>query len=144
MVDPLHFRKLECMMLAAPLVAQFDCSVSVAEGRAGISFPVHRRHFHGAGGVHGAIYFFALDNAAMLAANSVVSDRVVFTTGFTIEIVRPVREGRIRAEGRVTGRQKDLIEVEATVFNDDGAEIGRGRGTFGRSQVQLGPETGYA
>lgn len=95
-------------------------------------------------GVHGAICFFALDNAAMLAANSVVADRVVFTTSFTTKILLPAREGQMRAEGWVVQQRMDLVDVEATVFNDEGAEIGRGRGTFTRSRTGLGPEIGYA
>ena len=139
-----HYRKLENMMVRAPFVSKFDCLARVSEGASEFSFPVTQDMFHGAGAVHGALCFFALDNAAMMAANSLVFDVVVFTTSFTIRIFRPISEGRVRADGMVMNLGNDRIDTEAVAYDDTGTEIARGSGSFVRTKLPLSARIGYA
>lgn len=138
-----HYRALEQLMLSAPFVQKFDCTVRVAEGTGEFDLTIKDDLFHGAGAVHGALYFLALDNAAMLAANSLVSDCCVVTTGFTTEFLRPVSRGAIRASATVVERDDANFRVEAIAYDDAGNEIGRGSGTFVRSRLPLSDLPGY-
>lgn len=138
-----HYKALEQLMLSAPFVQKFDCSVRVGEGRGEFQLTITEDLFHGAGAVHGALYFLALDNAAMLAANSLVNDYCVVTTGFTIEFLRPVSKGCIRTSAKVVERDEGGFNSEAVAHDDVGNEIGRGSGTFVRSRLPLSELPGY-
>ena len=111
------------MMLRTPFVEKFDCAVSVSEGVAEFTFAITDDLFHGAGGLHGALYFFAMDNAAMLAANSYVTDVCVVTRDFTTHFLRPVSE-------RLTGALLDRLthHVNILEMNGDSYRLGQSRG----------------
>lgn len=139
-----HFRRLENMYRSAPVNVYYEPRITIGEGIAEISIPVKPSSFHAAGALHGAVYFKLLDDAAFFAANSLVKDTFVLTTSFTVYLTRPVTGGTLTSRGRVASATKSLIVAEAVVTNDDGKEVGRGSGTFMRSQVPLTPEIGYA
>lgn len=131
-------------MLNSPFVRQFDCDVIVREGFAEFTVHVDESHYHGAGGVHGSLYFFALDNAAMLAANSIITDSVVFTTDFTIRFLRPMQNGTIRAVGNLAELSQSNIHVEATAYDGNNRELARGSGTFLPAGLPLDENIGYS
>jgi uncharacterized protein (TIGR00369 family) len=139
-----HYRALESLYASAPIGALFDSRLEiVGEGRTRIHFTVDGRLHHAAGAAHGALYFKMLDDAAFYAANSMVSDRFLLTTGFTVNFTKPIRAGEVVAEGRwVSGRRRVFI-AEAQLIDADGDEIGRGTGTFMRSHIALAGLPGY-
>ena len=140
----LHWRALEALYASAPVNSLFDSSLSiVGEGTARISFLIDERYFHAAGAAHGTIYFKMLDDAAFYAANTLVSDRFLLTTSFNLHFTRPVKTGKVVAEGRwVSGRRRVLV-AEAHLVDEEGEEIGRGTGTFMRSHIPLSSLPGY-
>ncbi len=140
-----HFRALERLYASAPINRMFHSSLAVPEaGHSVITFNVDEGVYHAAGAVHGTVYFKMLDDAAFYAANSLVSDRFLLTTGFNLLFTRPLRSGLVRAEGRwLSGRRRVYI-AEATLIDSDGEEVGRGTGTFMRSQYALSSLPGYA
>ena len=140
----LHWRALEALYASAPVNSLFDSSLSiVGEGTARISFLIDERYFHAAGAAHGTIYFKMLDDAAFYAANTLVSDRFLLTTSFNLHFTRPVKMGKVVAEGRwVSGRRRVLV-AEAHLVDEEGEEIGRGTGTFMRSHIPLSSLPGY-
>ena len=84
-----------------------------------------------------------LDDAAFYAANSLVTDRFLLTTGFNLHFTKPVRSGEVIAEGRwVSGRRRVFV-AEAHLVDETGEEIGRGTGTFMRSRIALSSLPGY-
>ena len=139
-----HFRALEKLYNSAPINQMFASQLSISEaGRAVIEFDVDERLYHAAGAVHGTVYFKMLDDAAFYAANSLVSDRFLLTTGFNLLFTRPLKKGTVRAEGRwVSGRRRVYV-AEAALIDSTGEEIGRGTGTFMRSQHELSSLPGY-
>ncbi len=139
-----HYRALEALYASAPINRLFNSRLEIAgEGRARIRFIVDESLHHAAGAAHGTVYFKMLDDAAFYAANSMVSDRFLLTTGFTLHFTRPVRAGEVIAEGRwVSGRRRVFI-AEAHLIDAEGEEIGRGTGTFMRSQIALSGLPGY-
>ena len=140
----LHYRALESLYAAAPVNALFDSQLEIlGEGRSRIRFTVNERFHHAAGAAHGTIYFKMLDDAAFYAANSMVSDRFLLTTGFNLHFTRPIRTGDVIAEGRwISGRRRVFI-AESHLRDEEGEEIGRGTGTFMRSHIALSGLPGY-
>lgn len=140
-----HFRALESLYRSAPINSLFRSELAIPEaGRSVISFDVDETQFHAAGAVHGTVYFKMLDDAAFYAANSLVSDRFLLTTAFNVFFTRPVGPGRIRAEGRWISGKRRVYVAEASLTDSSGEEVGRGTGTFMRSQFPLSSLPGYA
>jgi uncharacterized protein (TIGR00369 family) len=121
-----HFRALEQLYAAAPINRMFQSKLVIEEaGRAAIDFIVDETMFHAAGAVHGTIYFKMLDDAAFYAANSMVSDKFLLTTGFNLLFTRPLKAGRVRAQGRWLSGRRRVYVAEAFLTDEDGEEIGR-------------------
>jgi uncharacterized protein (TIGR00369 family) len=141
----LHWRALEGLYASAPVNSLFDSQLTITgEGRSRIAFTVDERCYHAAGAAHGTIYFKMLDDAAFYAANTLVTDRFLLTTAFNLHFSRPVKSGKVVAEGRwVSGRRRVLV-AEARLVDAEGEEIGRGTGTFMRSRMALSGLDGYA
>jgi uncharacterized protein (TIGR00369 family) len=140
----LHYRALESLYASAPVNVLFDSRLEITgEGAARIHFTIDARVHHAAGAAHGTIYFKMLDDAAFYAANSLVSDRFLLTTGFNLHFTKPIRSGEVVAEGRwVSGRRRVFI-AESHLVDASGEEIGRGTGTFMRSHIPLASLPGY-
>jgi uncharacterized protein (TIGR00369 family) len=143
MPDSEHFRALERMYHSSPASLFFEPTLRVEEGRAEVSIRIREEFHHAAGAVHGSVCFKALDDAAFFAVQSLVRDRFIVTASFTIELLRPVSEGTLRAAGRVVEQTDKRYVAESELTDDEGNTVARGRGRFARSRVRLGPELGY-
>ncbi|MGV2494651.1 PaaI family thioesterase [Pelagerythrobacter aerophilus] len=139
-----HYRGLEALYRSAPVNALFESTLEIVdEGRSRIEFVVTPAAYHAAGAAHGTIYFKMLDDAAFYAANTLITDRFLLTTSFNLHFTKPVREGKVTAEGRwISGRRRVLV-AEARLIDAEGEEIGRGTGTFMRSRIALSSLAGY-
>lgn len=140
-----HYRALERLYASAPVNAKFASLLHIpGEGSSQLTFTVTPEDYHAAGAAHGTIYFKMLDDAAFYAANSLVTDRFLLTTGFNLFFSKPVRAGTVTAEGRwVSGRRRVFV-AEARLVDAEGDEIGRGTGTFMKSRIPLSSLPGYA
>lgn len=139
-----HFRALEQLYRSAPINQLFRSELIIPEaGRSVIEFEVDATSYHAAGAVHGTVYFKMLDDAAFYAANSLVTDRFLLTTNFNLLFTRPIHSGRLRAEGRWINGRRRVYVAEASLIDSDGEEVGRGTGTFMRSQFPLSSLDGY-
>ncbi|MBX7541533.1 PaaI family thioesterase [Qipengyuania sphaerica] len=140
-----HWRALEGLYASAPVNAKFDSSLEVlGEGSSRITFEVTESSFHAAGAAHGTIYFKMLDDAAFYAANTLVTDRFLLTTSFNLHFTKPVREGKVVAEGRWVSGRKRVFVAESRLVDAEGDEIGRGTGTFMKSRIPLSSLSGYS
>jgi uncharacterized protein (TIGR00369 family) len=139
-----HFRALEQLYRSAAINRLFPSRLTIpAAGISRIDFDVDERVHHAAGAAHGTIYFKMLDDAAFYAANSLVTDRFLLTTSFNLLFTRPIRNGPIRAEGRWINGRRRVYVAEASLIDSEGEEVGRGTGTFMRSQFPLADLPGY-
>lgn len=139
-----HYRALEQLYASAPINNLFDSALKIlAPGRAEITFQVDERFHHAAGASHGTIYFKMLDDAAFYAANTLVSDRFLLTTGFNLHFTAPIRTGKVTALGRWISGKRRVFVAEANLIDEEGEEIGRGTGTFMRSHIALSGLAGY-
>ncbi len=140
-----HWRALEGLYASAPINHLFDSKLDITgEGRARITFDVTEAAYHAAGAAHGTIYFKMLDDAAFYAANTLVTDRFLLTTSFNLHFTKPVREGRVVAEGRWVSGKRRVFVAESRLVDAEGDEIGRGTGTFMKSRISLSSLPGYA
>lgn len=138
-----HFTKLENMMHSAPFVKFTGARVKISKGEAKITLTVREDFYHAAGAMHGALYFLALDNAAFFAVNSLVEDVFVLTTSFTTYLTRPVKEGVLKALGKVVYKNRTQFIAESVLYDGHGKEIARANGVFVRSKIPLSEEIGY-
>ncbi len=139
-----HHRMLESLYRAAPINEVFPSRLEIPEpGVARIRFDIGPRVHHAAGAAHGTIYFKMLDDAAFYAASSLVTDRFLLTTGFSLNFTRPIAQGEALAEGRWLSGRKRVFLAEASLTDATGEIIGRGTGTFMRSRIALSGLAGY-
>ncbi|NLL12581.1 MAG: PaaI family thioesterase [Fibrobacter sp.] len=139
----IHFRKLEKMYLSAPTNKYYNPDIKIRKGTAEIAFTVKQDFFHGARAVHGSVYFKALDDAAYFAVSSLVTDYLLVTVSFNLHFIRPVSEGIIKAEGKVTQHGKKTSFAESVLFDSRDRIIAKGSGTFVKSDILLAEEIGY-
>lgn len=139
-----HYRALERLYVSAPVNAQFHSQLEITgKGTSRLTFEVDETSYHAAGAAHGTIYFKMLDDAAFYAANTLATDKFLLTTSFNLHFTKPVRSGKVVAEGKwISGRRRVLV-AESRLVDEEGDEIGRGTGTFMRSRIALSSLPGY-
>lgn len=141
----LHYRALERLYASAPVNQHFDSTLTIiGEGQSRLVFTVTEDSHHAAGAAHGTIYFKMLDDAAFYAANTLATDRFLLTTSFNLHFTKPVREGKVVAEGRWVSGKRRVFVAESRLVDAEGDEIGRGTGTFMRSRIALSGLSGYS
>jgi uncharacterized protein (TIGR00369 family) len=139
-----HFRALEALYREAPVNRLFASALEIVdEGFAQIRFTVDESVYHAAGAAHGTLYFKMLDDAAFYACNSLVTDRFLLTTAFSLHFTKPIRAGTLIAEGHWVSGRKRLYVGEARLIDEAGDEAARGTGTFMRSHIPLSSLPGY-
>lgn len=140
----LHHRALERLYASAPINATFTSRLEITgDGASRIHFDVTPEVYHAAGAAHGTIYFKMLDDAAFYAANTLSTDFFLLTTSFNMNFTKPVRAGRVVAEGRWVSGKRRVFVAESRLVDEEGEEIGRGTGTFMRSRIALSGLPGY-
>ncbi len=143
MNDP-HYRGLERIYRAAATNKPYqDLTIDIRDGESTVSIEVTSELHHIAGAMHGAHYFKLLDDAAFFAANSRVPDVFVLTAQFSIQFLRPVVSGRIRAEGVLVKPGKNTFFAESTLYAENGKLLAKGHGTFNKSMLKLGDLPDY-
>lgn len=140
-----HFTKLQNMYLSGLINKELYDSVQieVTSEKAEISMQVEPKYFHAGNSLHGSVYFKMLDDAAYFAVNSIVQDSFVYTTSFNIQILRPVKIGKIKAVGELKFKSKNLFIADATLYDEKNREVARGSGNFMKSGIELNENIGY-
>jgi uncharacterized protein (TIGR00369 family) len=85
------------------------------------------------GGVHGGWALTLIDSATGCAAHTVLPAGVGYATVETkANFTRPIKHdtGRVRAEGRVVGRGRQIISAEARVLDSSGRILSHGTSTL--------------
>ena len=138
-----HFESLIRMHDSVKINEFYKPILTVGEGTAEIEINLTEKFHHAAGGVHGSVYFKMLDDAAFYAANSLVSDRFILTTAFNLLFTRPLKHGKVTAEGRWVSGKRRVFVADSRLIDSEGEEIARGTGTFMRSHISLASLPGY-
>jgi len=132
-----HFQNLERMYLAAPINQIFIPTILIQHQIATISMQIKQDYFHGGGAAHGCIYFKLLDDAAYFAAISTEFEVLLLTKTFTLEFLKPVSNGIIKAIGNVIDDTGKEIHAESVLYNSQDEIIGKGSGLFVKSRISL-------
>lgn len=137
-----HHSRLEQMFHGSPVNRQFGSTLSIdGPGSATVLTPVQDSWFHPGGAVHAVVYYWALEVATYFAAASVVDDAFLVNVNLEADITRPVNAGTLTVEGELVSRSRRVLIAQGTITDDDGIEVGRGRGLFvptGRHLDQVG------
>ena len=140
-----HYRALERLYASAPVNEKFASKLEITgEGLSRLVFEITEDVYHAAGAAHGTIYFKMLDDAAFYAANTLATDRFLLTTSFNLHFTKPVKAGKVVAEGRWVSGKRRVFVAESRLIDEGGDEIGRGTGTFMRSRIPLSSLDGYS
>jgi uncharacterized protein (TIGR00369 family) len=111
--------------------------LEIEPGKALVRYEAKKCWQHGGGGIHGAIYFKLLDEAAYFAAQSLEKEWFLLTAHFQIQFLRSNSGGILRAEGNLKNKSRHLFIAEARLFLEQGKELGFGIGNFMKSDIRL-------
>jgi uncharacterized protein (TIGR00369 family) len=104
--------------------------LSAGGGVAEFALEAGRRHANPMGTVHGGILCDLADAAMGVAYASTLEDGETFATiELKINFLRPVREGRLTAQGRVVSRGRTVGLTECDVLDADGRLVARASST---------------
>jgi uncharacterized protein (TIGR00369 family) len=107
----------------------FDAS-QAGDGRAVITLQSRPQHFNPMGTLHGGVLCDIADTAMGFAFASTLAPDESFTTiELKINYLRPVREAKLRAEGRVVQRGRTVGYVECEVTDETGRLIAKSSST---------------
>lgn len=133
-----HFQRLAEMYQHAPIHRFYEnITINIEVDRAEIHLPIDERYFHAGMTAHGSVYFKLLDDAAYFASQSTVMDRFLVTSNFSINLLRPITSGTIRAIGEVDFGSSNIYTANARILDEKGRLCGTGHGQFVKSKLSL-------
>lgn len=139
-----HFDRLLKMYKLAPIHSFYEgIHMELSAKKATIELPIDQRYFHAAMSAHGSVYFKLLDDAAYFACQTEVKDFFIVTTSFSINLLRPITAGRIKAVGEVDFVSKQMMTASAQLFDEKGRLVGTGQGQFLKSSLPISEVDGY-
>lgn len=105
-------------------------SLEAGDGRAIITLQSGPQHFNPMGTLHGGVLCDIADTAMGFAFASTLAPEESFTTvELKINYLRPVREAKLRAEGRVIQRGRTVGYVECEVTDENGKLVAKSSST---------------
>jgi uncharacterized protein (TIGR00369 family) len=115
----------------APIGELVGFSVTEAgDGRAVVTIQTGPQHFNPMGTLHGGVLCDIADTAMGVAFASTLALGESFTTvELKINYLRPVREARLRADGRVVQRGRTMGYAECDVTDENGKLIAKSSST---------------
>jgi uncharacterized protein (TIGR00369 family) len=121
--------------LPAPPIAQTLSFwlVEVGEGKCVFEGETGPHLLNPLGGVHGGWALTLIDTASGCAAHTLLPAGVGYATVETkANFTRPIKHdtGRIRAEGRVVGRGRQIMSAEARILDSSGRILSHGTSTL--------------
>jgi len=128
-----NVRRAQALLLAKPdgWMATLGARITEAEpGRVVLELEAGPQHRHGGGVVQGGVITQIADAAMGMSLATLQEDGLWNTTiELKINFLRPVVDGRLRAEGRVIEMKQTLLFSEADVVDDRGRLIARASST---------------
>lgn len=138
-----HVAKLKRMYLAANTNRQYSPEIRIEHGTCEVAIDVREEYFHSGGSIHGLVYFKLLDDSSYFAAASLDSQYHLLTSSYSINFLRPVTRGRLRAMGSVLYRSPRVTVAESKAFDYKDRLVATGSGTFMSSKLRLDERVGY-
>lgn len=143
-IDRSHLERLRHLYQSAPIQTMITGTELRWSGNTVlITYPVSPVHFHGGSGLHGAVYFKLLDDAAYFAAAAQEADYFLLTAKFEINLRKQVTGGILQAEGRLLQRDQHIFLAESSLRDASGTVVAFGSGRFSRSEKRWDTLPGY-
>ncbi len=101
----------------------------IEHGRSTMSIEVEHFHLNGNGTLHGGVYATLIDNTMALAITSLAGARIA-TTEMNVHFLGPVAAGKVTCKGEMLHRTRRTATAEARVYDDNGALVAMGTGSF--------------
>ena len=132
------------MYAAAPIHDFYEgIDMQLEDGKAVINLQIDERYFHAAMTAHGSVYFKLLDDAAYFACQSKITDRFLVTTSFSINLLRPITKGTIKAVGKMEFQSRQLYTGSSKLYDEKGNLVGTGQGSFLKTPLEIKDVEGY-
>ena len=110
--------------------------VALRQGYAEFALEINAQHLNKSGKLHGGAIASLLDvscgYAGLIGENGDIFDAI--TLSLTINYLRAVNKGQLRAVGEITGGGRNIYFAEASILTQDGELLARATGTFKRSR----------
>ena len=123
-------KDLEKLFLANPDYELRDPGIRISEGEADIVLPLRNEDTGSGGGMHDAVCFSLMNDAAANAVCSLVDSGTALTAEFSVTLTHAVASGELIARGRYVGRAGSNFLADAILTDTEGTELGRGDGVF--------------
>jgi uncharacterized protein (TIGR00369 family) len=102
----------------------------VEPGYAAVDLECTQQHYNPTGSLHGGVLCAIADTAMGIAHASLLNEgESSTTTELKINFLRPVRQGKLRAMGRVIKHGKTLTVIESDVVDEEGQLVARALST---------------
>jgi len=137
MINEQHLNRLRRLFVDAPSSLYGPEDIGVWAGQARIQFQTEDEDRDAAGTIDRALYFKLLNDAATLAAGSLVDEHFVTCESFDMYVMRSVVEGELVVLAQVVTARGNLFTVEAVLMDEHGRKLARAHGVFIRSTVEL-------
>ena len=89
--------------------------LEVADNYALVECQINENHYNAKGSVQGGLIFTLADFAFAVVSN--INDYVTMSQNITMTFMRPVFEGKIKAEAKIINQGKSMVLVEVEVKN---------------------------
>lgn len=133
-----HYSLLKSIYQKAPIHKFYEgISLSIESKSSTVTLNVDERYFHAGMTGHGSVYFKMLDDAAYFAAQSVEQRFFLTTSGFQVQLMRPMSKGEYRAVGTCLQATKNTYICRSELFDKKGRLIAIGQGEFHKTKVAL-------
>jgi len=87
----------------------------------------YRKELTQSGILHGGVLASIVDSACAVAAHTkIMSEGFITTINLQIEYLKPVSQGRIRAEGECIKTGKNIMFCKCKIWNEKGELVGTG------------------
>ena len=139
-----HFDRLLKMYQLAPIHNFYEgINIELSSKKAIITLPIDQRYFHAAMSAHGSVYFKLLDDAAYFACQTEITDFFIVTTSFSVNLLRPITGGTVKAIGEMEFASKQMFSASSRLFDEKGRLVGTGQGQFLKSSLPINEVDGY-
>jgi len=117
---PHHFA-MEGWISCAPFERLLHMKIVEASGgKAILTMPFLIDFAQGAGLLHGGALVSLADTAVVMAIKSILPPQTHFATiSLQTRFLRPVRQGMVTARAQVTDQTEDILQGQATIFDED-------------------------
>lgn len=132
-----HYLFLEQLYYRGPINGLLKQNIEVGADKCVITHQVDPQFFHAGNALHGAMYFKLLDDAAYFGCAGREMEFFIVTISFTLDLMRPVSSGKLRAEGCCTREENGILQGESILYNEDGKIVAKGNGKFARSKIRI-------